>query len=147
MTLVAEEIDNIAGEVNGRLTAINAELSDVDTRLENLYGPLETKQLPIRILWHGKLLPGRHPLGGRSAPKGVPMRVLRVWTAQMPLFPKMCPGPTETGYHRQGILPIAQRECWKQQAGHWLPWILSAWQSRLALQPSMRPAHPGLRQR
>ena len=37
MTLVAEEIDNIAGEVNGRLTAISAEFSDVDSRLENLH--------------------------------------------------------------------------------------------------------------
>ena len=29
VTLVAEEVDNLAGEVNGRLTAINSELSDV----------------------------------------------------------------------------------------------------------------------
>ena len=50
VTLVAEEIDNLAGEVNGRLTAITAELSDVETRLENLYQALETKQLPIEVL-------------------------------------------------------------------------------------------------
>ena len=50
MTLVAEEIDNIAGEVNGRLTAINSELSDVDSRLENLYQALETQQLPLEVL-------------------------------------------------------------------------------------------------
>ena len=50
VTLVAEEIDNLAGEVNGRLTAINSELTDVDTRLENLYQALETKQLPIEAL-------------------------------------------------------------------------------------------------
>ena len=50
VTLVAEEIDNLAGEVNGRLTAINSELSDVDTRLENLYQALETQQLPIEAL-------------------------------------------------------------------------------------------------
>ena len=50
VTLVAEEIDNLAGEVNGRLTAIRAELSDVDARLENLYQALETKQLPIEVL-------------------------------------------------------------------------------------------------
>ena len=47
---MAEEIDNLAGEVNGRLTAINSELSDVDARLENLYQALETKQLPIEAL-------------------------------------------------------------------------------------------------
>ena len=50
VTLVAEEIDNLAGEVNGRLTAISAELTDVETRLENLYQALETKQLPIEVL-------------------------------------------------------------------------------------------------
>ena len=50
VTLVAEEIDNIAGEVNGRLTAISAELADVEARLENLYQALETKQLPIEVL-------------------------------------------------------------------------------------------------
>ena len=50
VTLVAEEIDNLAGEVHGRLTAINSELSDVETRLENLYQALETKQLPIEAL-------------------------------------------------------------------------------------------------
>ena len=50
VTLVAEEVDNIAGEMNGRLTAINSELSDVESRLENLYQALETKQLPIEVL-------------------------------------------------------------------------------------------------
>ena len=50
VTLVAEEIDNLAGEVNGRLTAISAELVDVEVRLENLYQALETKQLPIEVL-------------------------------------------------------------------------------------------------
>ena len=50
VTLVAEEIDNLAGEVNGRLTAITAELSDVETRLENLYQALETQQLPVEVL-------------------------------------------------------------------------------------------------
>ena len=50
VTLVAEEIDNLAGAVNGRLTAISAELADVDARLENLYQALETKQLPIDAL-------------------------------------------------------------------------------------------------
>ena len=47
VTLVAEEIDALAGEVNGRLTAIAAELADVESWLENLYQALETKQLPL----------------------------------------------------------------------------------------------------
>ena len=50
VTLVAEEIDALAGEVNDRLTTINSELSDVETRLENLYQALETQQLPIEVL-------------------------------------------------------------------------------------------------
>ena len=50
VTLVAKEIDALAGEVNGRLTAINSELSDVDSRLESLYQALETQQLPLEVL-------------------------------------------------------------------------------------------------
>ena len=50
VTLVAEEIDNLAGEMNGRLTAINAELSDVETRLEKLYEALETSELTLEVL-------------------------------------------------------------------------------------------------
>ena len=50
VTLVAEEIDNLAGEVNERVKAIGAELADVESRLENLYQALETKQLPIEVL-------------------------------------------------------------------------------------------------
>ena len=50
VTLVAEEIDALAGEVNGRLKVIGAELADVEGRLENLYQALETKQLPIEAL-------------------------------------------------------------------------------------------------
>ena len=50
VALVAEEIDNIAGEMSGRLTDISSELSDVETRLENLYQDLETRQLPLEVL-------------------------------------------------------------------------------------------------
>ena len=37
-------------EVNGRLTAINGEHSDMETRLETLYQAVETQQLPIEVL-------------------------------------------------------------------------------------------------
>ena len=37
------EIDNLAGAVNDRLTAVSAEPSDVDTLPDYLYQPLETK--------------------------------------------------------------------------------------------------------
>ena len=40
----------MAGEINGNLKAIEAELRDVESRLENLYQALETKQLPIEVL-------------------------------------------------------------------------------------------------
>ena len=50
VTLVAEEIDALAGEMNGRLKAVDAELRDVGSRLENLYQALETKRLPIEVL-------------------------------------------------------------------------------------------------
>ena len=50
VTLVAEEIDVVAGEIDGKLKAIAAEFVDVDSRLENLYQALETKQLPIEVL-------------------------------------------------------------------------------------------------
>ena len=47
VTLVAKEIDNLAGEVNGGPTAINAEPTDVEGRLEELYKAQVTKQFPI----------------------------------------------------------------------------------------------------
>ena len=50
VTLVAEEIDALAGEVNGRLKAIEANLADVEDRLESLYQALETKQSPVEAL-------------------------------------------------------------------------------------------------
>ena len=50
VTLVAEEIDAMAGELGGRLKAIDAELSDVASRLERLYEAQETKQLTIEAL-------------------------------------------------------------------------------------------------
>ena len=51
VTLVAEEIDNLAGEINGSLKAIEAELRDVEGRLENLYqasGPWRPNSCPPR---------------------------------------------------------------------------------------------------
>ena len=42
VTLVAEEVDAMAGEFAGRLKVIEAELADVVSRLERLYEALET---------------------------------------------------------------------------------------------------------
>ena len=50
VTLVAEEIDELAGKMSGRLKAINAELEDVESRLERLYEALETRQLTLEAL-------------------------------------------------------------------------------------------------
>ena len=50
VTLVAEEIDAMAGELSGRLEVIEAELSDVRKRLERLYEALETSELTLEAL-------------------------------------------------------------------------------------------------
>ena len=50
VTLVAEEIDAIAGEMSGRLEVIEAELSDVRKRLEKLYEAIETSELTVEVL-------------------------------------------------------------------------------------------------
>ena len=48
VTLVAEEIDAMAGELSGRLEVIEAELLDVRKRLEKLYEAIETSELTLR---------------------------------------------------------------------------------------------------
>ena len=50
VTLVAEEIDAIAGELSGRLEVVEAELSDVRKRLEKLYEAIETSELTLEVL-------------------------------------------------------------------------------------------------
>ena len=50
VTLVAEEIDAMAGEMNGRLKVIGAELADVESRLHRLYEALETSELTLEVL-------------------------------------------------------------------------------------------------
>ena len=47
VTLVAEEIDAMAGELSGRLEVIEAELGDVRKRLERLYEALETSEFTL----------------------------------------------------------------------------------------------------
>ena len=50
VTLVAEEIDAMAGELAGRLEVVDAELGDVRKRLEKLYEALETSELTLEVL-------------------------------------------------------------------------------------------------
>ena len=50
MTLVAEEIDALAGEAGSRLQAIEAELADVQSRLLRLYEVLEKSTLTFEAL-------------------------------------------------------------------------------------------------
>ena len=50
VTMVAEEIDAMAGELSGRLEVIEAELSDVWKRLEKLYEAIETSELTLEVL-------------------------------------------------------------------------------------------------
>ena len=50
VTLVAEEIHALAGELSGRLEVIEAELGDVRRRLERNYSALETSDLTLEVL-------------------------------------------------------------------------------------------------
>ena len=50
VTLVAEEIDAMAGELAGRLEVVDAELRDVQSRLQRLYEALETSELTLEVL-------------------------------------------------------------------------------------------------
>ena len=50
ITLVAEEIDSLAGELAGRVEVIEGELADVRKRLGRLYEALETSDLTLEVL-------------------------------------------------------------------------------------------------
>ena len=50
VTMVAEEIDAMAGELSGRMEVIEAELGDVRKRLEKLYEAIETSELTLVVL-------------------------------------------------------------------------------------------------
>ena len=50
VTMVAEEIDAMAGELAGRLEVVEAELGDVRKRLEKLYEAIETSELTLEVL-------------------------------------------------------------------------------------------------
>ena len=50
VTLVAEEIDAMAGELSGRLEVVEAELGDARKRLEKLYEAIETSELTLEVL-------------------------------------------------------------------------------------------------
>ena len=50
VTLVAEEIDAMAGELSGRLEVVEAELGDVRKRLEKLSEAIETSELTLEVL-------------------------------------------------------------------------------------------------
>ena len=50
VTLVAKEIDAMAGDLSGRLEVIEAELGGVRKRLERLYEALETSELTLEVL-------------------------------------------------------------------------------------------------
>ena len=50
VTLVAEEIDAMAGELAGRVEAVEGELADVRKRLGRLYEALETSDLTLEVL-------------------------------------------------------------------------------------------------
>ncbi len=51
VTMVAEEIDAMAGELSGRLEVVEAELGDVRKRLEKLYEAIESSELTLGRSW------------------------------------------------------------------------------------------------
>ena len=50
VTMVAEEIDAMAGELSSRVEVVEAELGDVRKRLERHYEALETSELTLEVL-------------------------------------------------------------------------------------------------
>ena len=58
--LVAEEIDAMAGELSGRLEVIDAELGDVQSRLQRLYEALETSELTLGKVLSPRIMSLRH---------------------------------------------------------------------------------------
>ena len=60
VTLVAEEIDAMAGELSGRMEVIEAELGDVRKRLERLYEALETSELTLEEVLSPRIFSLRH---------------------------------------------------------------------------------------
>ena len=60
VTLVAEEVDALAGELAGRVKIIEGELEDVRKRLERLYEALETSDLTLEKALSPRILSLRH---------------------------------------------------------------------------------------
>ena len=50
VTGLAEEVDQVAGELGGKLEAVEGELADVRKRLSRLYEALETSDLTMEVL-------------------------------------------------------------------------------------------------
>ena len=50
VTMVAEGIDAMAGEMSGRLEVVDAELGDLRKRLEKLYEAIETSELTLVVV-------------------------------------------------------------------------------------------------
>ena len=60
VTMVAEEIDAMPGELAGRLEVIDAELGDVQSRLQRLYEALETSDLTLEEVLSPRIFSLRH---------------------------------------------------------------------------------------
>ena len=90
VTLVAEEIDAMAGEFSGRLKAIEVELEleeveleDVESRLEKLYEALETSELTLEAL-SPRILSLRHRQDQLTAAKDEASRMLEQRRVELP---------------------------------------------------------------
>ena len=83
VTLVAEEIDAMAGELSGRLEVIDAELGDVQSRFQRLYEALETSELTLEAL-SPHILSLRHREGQLSAAREGAERQLEQRRVELP---------------------------------------------------------------
>ncbi len=83
VTLVAEEIDAMAGEYSGRLKAIEAELEDVESRLEKLYEALETSELTLDAL-SPRILSLRHSQDQLMAARDEAAKLLEQRRVELP---------------------------------------------------------------
>ena len=50
VTLLAEEVDGMAGELSARVESLDAELADIEDRLERLYEALESRLYTLESL-------------------------------------------------------------------------------------------------
>ena len=83
VTMVAEEIDAMAGELSSRVEVVEAELGDVRKRLERHYEALETSELTLEVL-SPRILSMRHREEQLEAARDAAERQLQQRRVELP---------------------------------------------------------------